>query len=652
MTQPSQPQSFASGLESFGSIDWDAEYEELVTTEHTRPKPEAVATKDTTHPEPEQLQPESQEATNTAPLIQEPTSDHPHTLDTTFADDATPTIVASPNWTTTADPMSSELEDISLYGEEAAPATDMAAMLPPGSFAAWEHPGWCWRESRSWCEWTATSPEVSAWALSPGINDDAAWIIGASRYGDDYAHDDIPRVASLLRRAYEYAYNVPENVCLPALARGFKEVPRRGSVAERERFPRGAKGLKERRELGGPVYFPQPSRLSQVWSAEEEEMEEVVEEEVEVSSEISEEWWGWFESSGGEEEEDEEGATPDTGSSASVESSNRVVISTPITIKPVPLRPQPNLEGTKDHEAAATDSDGEDDSSSIADDDQISTSSTDFVTVPITPPPADTAEDEDDSTSSNGIAHQYEGLFALYEPTNLISQPIHTTKDEEDMTAEDQLSDSGSEEDNVSIGDAKDGIPATPSRLTILAPQPTDAIESEDHTTDSCEVAGHESEDDDTSIADITNEVEIPTTPSKPSLVIPLPPRTPDRSRDALLHDPSPSPKLTGPGLLRNVAFDDMAPQISPVLLSPALALRDVNAGKKLAPVPTLYQVFVEQYGKKSQKTSEQDTEDQQDALKEQDVEEQHVGEESAGFWTTTAAAAVAIIGGFTVLLG
>lgn len=635
MTQPTQPQSFASGLESFGSIDWDAEYEELVTTEHTRPEPETIVTEDTTDPEPEQLQPEGQEATNTAPLVQEPTSDHPHTLDTTFADDVTPPIVASPNWTTTADQMSSEFEDIGLYGEETAPATGTAAVLPPGSFAAWEHPGWCWRESSSWCEWTATSPEVSAWALSPGISEDAEWIIGASRYGDDYAHDDIPRVASVLRRAYEYAYNVPENVCLPALARGFKEVPRRGSVAERERFPRGAKGLKERRELGGPVYFPQPSRLSEVWSAEEEETEK---EDVEVSSEISEEeWWGWFESSGGEEEE--EGATPDTGSSSSVESiANRVVVSTPITIKPVPLRPQPNLNSAEDH-------DGEDE-------DQISTSSTDFVTIPITPPSADTAEYEDESSSSNGITNEYEGLFAPYEPTNLISQPIHITEDEEDMAVEDQLSDSGSEEDNFSIGDAEDGIPATPPKLTILAPQPTDASESEEHATDSCELAGRESDDDDTSIADFTNEVETPTTPSKPTLVIPLPPRTPVRSRDALLHDPSPSPKLTGPGLLRNVAFDDMATQISPVLLSPALALRDMNAGKKLAPVPTLYQVFVEQHGKKSQETIEQDTENQQDAREEQDVEEQHVGEEGAGFWTTTAAAAVAIIGGFTVLFG
>ncbi|KAF9635289.1 hypothetical protein BFW01_g6184 [Lasiodiplodia theobromae] len=638
MTQPTQAQSFASGLESFGSIDWDAEYEELVTTEHTRPELGTVETEDTTHPEPEQLQPEGQEATNTAPLVQEPTPDHPHTLDTTFADNATPTIVASPNWTTTPEPMSSEFEDIGLYGEEATAATDTAAALAPGSFAAWEHPGWCWRESSSWCEWTATSPEVSAWALSPGINDDAEWIIGASRYGDDYAHDDIPRVASLLRRAYEYAYNVPENVCFPALARGFKAVPRRGCVAEREVFPRGAKGLKERRELGGPVYFPQPSRLSEVWSVEEEEMEK---DDAEVSSEISEEWWGWFESSCGEEDEDEEGATPDTGSSASVESSNRVVVSTPITIKPVPLRPQPNIDGAEDHEAAATDSDDEDD--------QISTSSSDFVTIPISPPPADTAEDEDDSSSSDGIANEYEGLFALYEPTNLISQPIHTTKDEEYMAVEDQLSDSGSEEDNVSVGDAEDGIPATPSRLTLLAPQPTDAIESEEHATGSCELADRDSEDDDTSIADVTNEVEIPTTPSKPTLVIPLPPRTPVRSRDALLHDLSPSPKLTGPGLLRNMAFDDMAPQISPVLLSPALALRDTNAGKKLAPVPTLYQVFVEQHG---EKTIHQATKNQQDAWKEQDMEEQHVGEESAGFWTTAAAAAVAIIGGFTVLLG
>ncbi|KAL1652170.1 hypothetical protein SLS58_000296 [Diplodia intermedia] len=473
-----QPQSFAFGLESFGSIDWDAEYDELAAVEDTI----------TAQSEPEQLHPEGQEATNTALPIEKSTLYLPYPDNTTSADHTPPAISGFPSQTATMDAMPNEYEDLGQYDAEAPAVADSIPEVNPvpllDPFATWEHPGWSWSESASWHEWTATSPEVSAWALSPGIQSDADCVIRASRYGDDYAHDDIPRVASVLRRAFNHTYDVSENagVCFPPLARGFKAVPHRGTVHPREECKhRGAKGLWKRWELEcvsplvpdyipigetsqmrNGVYLPQPSRLSDVWTLEDDDMEEPVE--------SSEEEWSCFDSSSVEEDEEADGATPAT---ASVESlPERVVVSTTtIFMKPIPLRPRPSI-----------DSEGED-------------------------------TDIDDN----------------------------------------------------------------------------------------------ESDDDDTSIADAIDKDENP--PSEPSTLIPSSPHTAVRSCDTLRQDPSPSPKLTGPGITRNMAPDDMA---SPPVC-PALALHDMNAGKKLAPPKTLYSSFVQQYH--DMVTAGEDTAEEDDGM-------------------------------------
>ncbi|KAL0256380.1 hypothetical protein SLS55_008774 [Diplodia seriata] len=411
MPQPMQPQSFAFGLESFGSIDWDAEYDELAAVEDTT----------TAQSEPEQLHPEGQEATNAALPIEKSTLYLPYPDTTTSTDHTPPTISGFPSRTATMDAMPNECEDLVQYDAEAPAVADSIPEVnpvpPSDSFATWEHPGWSWSESASWHEWTATSPEVSSWALSPGIQSDADWVIGASRHGDDYAHDDIPRVASVLRRAFDHTYDVSEN-------------------------------------------------------AEDDDMEEETEAE---PVESSEEEWACFDSSSVEEDEEADGATPAT---ASVESlPERVVVSTTtIFMKPIPLRPRPSID---------------------------------------------------------------------------------------------------SEGDDTDIDD-------------------------------------NESDDDDTSIADTIDKDENP--PSEPPTHIPSSPHTPVGSCNTLRQDPSPSPKLTGPGITRNMAADDMAsPPASPVPACPALALHDMNAGKKLAPPKTLYSSFVQQYH--DMVTAEEDTAEEDDGM-------------------------------------
>ncbi|OJD40613.1 lpxtg-domain-containing protein cell wall anchor domain [Diplodia corticola] len=502
MTQPVEPQSFASGLESFGSIDWDAEYDELVAADDTT----------SAQSEPEQLQPEGPEAINTAPLVEEPTSDLPYPDNTTYADHTPFTMAESPDQTVTTDTMSSEHEHLpDQYGNETPTVSDSTPAVnfvqQPGSFAAWTHPGWCWNESPSCYEWTATSPEVSAWAMSPGIWSDANWIIGAARQGDDYAHDDIPRIASLLQRAFDYTYDVSgyAGVCFPALARGFKAVPRRGTGdLPREQYQnRGAKGL--RRDRRGPsleeeyvpmgetskmqlgVYFPRPSRLSDVWTAENEDDEDEKEQE-----------------EMGEEEEME-------------------------------------------------------------------------------------AEEMEAEAEAELVESSEEGRACL---------------------------------DGRSCEETEGATPSAASEESSI-------------NSDNSSCSSSDSDDDhyNSSISDAIDEDEIPAIPSRPAILMPTSPHTPVRPCSDLPQDQNPSPKLTSPGSPRHLADNDVAPQ-----LSPALALADMNVGKKLAPPKSLYQSFVEKSGNRSTGETEG---------RNQDPDENHTG-----FWTNTAAAAIAIVGGMTVLLG
>ncbi|EKG13488.1 hypothetical protein MPH_09356 [Macrophomina phaseolina MS6] len=266
--QPIHPQGFASGLENFGPINWDAEFDELTTKQSTQ---QTLST------------PEIQEYS--APIGNLSTG-IPIPIRAVSVDDDTPTNPtnegdSSPNWTVIS---SDEDEDTP---NPLSPPIDTATLpVPPTSevpfchedFFTWQHPGWTATPSPSLHPtFTSTPPEICAWAYAPAIWDDADWILGCTAHGDYYAHNDIPRVASCLRRAYRELYLVPESTLLPWLAGGFKVYARKESQRPKAMFERGCKGSKEE------GHFPGRSRMADVWNADE--MEFVPDEDIKIEEE-------------------------------------------------------------------------------------------------------------------------------------------------------------------------------------------------------------------------------------------------------------------------------------------------------------------------------------------------------------------------------
>ncbi|GME27196.1 hypothetical protein GTA08_BOTSDO09390 [Neofusicoccum parvum] len=660
-----QPQGFASGLESIGSLDWDAEYEELVAADDSK----------------RQMDPEIQEEpqdtmpaviTTVTPSMDEEAPIHSVVVDSTTVDAAP--IARSPNWTCITDtPSSSDSEDLSEYSTPSTTeANNTSSSEDP--FLGWEHPGWTWEESESWYTWTATSPEVCMWFNSPGIYDDAIWIVGASKLGDDYAHNDIPRVASILRRAYRETYSVPEKsgVVFPPLARGFKDFSRQDSKGPLETYRRGCKGLKSigdpeiavmvewvpngetevsGTERPGPRnFFPQPSRLHQVWNAEEMVVTEIpaaIPAEIEelYSSDSSENEWADFDDSSEEEDSgrllvDSFNTSMESVAASSPDYESCELFDEPSDTAPsikLPSTPTNKLLSSPTIKLIAPPLDAEESAAQAP------------CTTTHTPELSVTIIQDSDSESETSFAEEGEEIHSDWEEEedSYVSESEYST----DNGVETNITQppSGDEEDEGSIASEDENINTNEDDATSLHISSTGPIttlhhpaDNEDSESDECSTAASSdyptSEEGD---EEITPRPIAPNKPHIPAITLHTPTDDEDDSsnKEESLTTPTPSricstrlqelsPKLTGPGRSRTSSVFDTTPPPSPCLLSPALALRDAGVGRRFESARTLWQGYADEHG------------------------DGEGGADEEVSWRTRAAAAVAIVGGLVAFLG
>lgn len=566
------PLGFPSGLEGISSIDWEAEYDALV-------EPDVQ---------------ETAEETAVPPSSDEDMSSTPP---------GSPTSSASTDESSDCSVLPDcAIEDLAAYANEASDAEHIEeANTTPAQ--EWEHPGCTWKESASWVEWTSTSPEVCAWFLSPAILEDAQWIIEMSLEGDEFAHNDIPRIAALLRCAFHQCYVVDETagVQFPALASGYKAFLREESQGPAETFKRGSKGFKtsqdpeiqllepyvplgesvlakDRRPLGKRWYFPQPSRLSYVWNAneDEDEGEQEVPEDLAYSSsfdiEVPEE--SGSDGSGNwavnEESSEYGGKSPIDSMDTSMES---IVLSSPpdhesqgATNKrraTVPVLKNPTIRLIQDP---------------LADEPMPERPSNPlFGIYNESDDPFTDATDRDDS----------EDITAIHFNNDPVDGEFDVSDDAFDNVFNDAFASDSDEIVEGSEASNDDIIEATEAG--------NDDTTNDEPTTMIAIEAGKV--EDDRKAADHVDSNSSPATPSTaPAIFTPPAPRTPVRSRDSLLHDPS--PKLTGTGRSRTASLGGATtPPVTPTKPSRSSALKDSASAKKLEPAKTLYQGFFEEHG-------------------------------------------------------
>ncbi|KAF4545815.1 Chromosome alignment-maintaining phosphoprotein 1, partial [Lasiodiplodia theobromae] len=227
-----------AGLEQFGTLDWEEEYENLVSTGST--------TKDDL---------DAGDAMCTMDISTKTTESELFFLEGDF--DTNPDIVESYQLAPTNEVISAEdtIMEHTIHPASPVPLPLEEEHSHNSSAGQIFHPGWS-EETPSWDPDTATSPQVARWAVSPGIFKDIKWTINACR--DDVADNNIPRIASSLLRAVQHVYKVPldAGIGYPCGARGEKFYKR--WLGPIHLFPRGAMGLKEPNEPDVPkdVYVP------------------------------------------------------------------------------------------------------------------------------------------------------------------------------------------------------------------------------------------------------------------------------------------------------------------------------------------------------------------------------------------------------------
>lgn len=691
--QAIQPQSFAAGLESFGTIDWDAEFEELVSADdasQTQSEEDVIEQpEDEVQEEPEQEvqeehENEVQEALYEAPVTEEPTSPSP-SIRTVTPDEDTPAAADdSPNWAVYPD----DDEDISILGAASstlnAAISEANSQRPTTDFLNWDHPGWTFTLSPSWCDWTSTPPEVCAWAYAPRIWEDADWILSCSRHGDDYAHNDIPRIASLLRRAYGELYEVPEDagVQFPWLAGGLKGSYRMDSQRPRELHRRGSKGLKKEGDPEiellvedyvpmGEVsrmrtgrYFPQRSHLSEVWNAEEMEFAGDVEMEgaaemvdVEKDKESSEEEeeeeyeedWAAFGSSDDEPFDSSLNTSVESFSACVLEEELGGEATTPIVKLPSIIY-APELPEDSDEDDSSiseesfqledpfvtstqptedlSDIDTANDTSTPAVEENSDLDLGDFFDLSWPLPIEEmstTTEDpeEQDATITPTIALEANDsprFSKLFDSSNLLPTI-------EELSFIDELPDVNRlpavhELHNIDELPTSEEVPTTDELPSITEPPAADILPP---------VYELASADEFPTIEALPT-IEEPTAVDPPhnephaSITIRTSPGTPERTTRT--PSASPSPKLTGPGRSRSIDLTTtttLPPPPSPAFLSPMRALRNSESAKKVVPARTLWQGFVG---------------DKRD------------GDQEKVDWKNVVAGAVAVVGGVVAFLG
>ncbi|KAF9635286.1 hypothetical protein BFW01_g6181 [Lasiodiplodia theobromae] len=237
---------FAAGLEQFGALgdlDWDEEFEDLVSTgptiEDNLDADDAICTTD---------------------MSTRTTESELFSLEGDF--DTNLDIVEPYQLAPTDEVMSAEDTIMEHTIHPASPCAESPVPLPleeehPNTSSASQtfHPGWS-EETPSWYRHTATSPQVARWAVSPSIFNDITWTMNACK--NDVVDNNIPRVSSCLLRAIQHVYTVPldAGIGYPYGAYGEKFYER--CLGPIYLFPRGAIGLKEPTDPDVPkdVYVP------------------------------------------------------------------------------------------------------------------------------------------------------------------------------------------------------------------------------------------------------------------------------------------------------------------------------------------------------------------------------------------------------------
>ncbi|KAL0256383.1 hypothetical protein SLS55_008777 [Diplodia seriata] len=285
--------NFAAGLEQFGTLgglNWDEEFEELASPAPVIDSQDVVSRANLCHVQNMHLANIEQTTQVNADYAEDgPVIVRTHPFAPT--DEVTPT--EDPEDVYTTSPASPDSETVDLWEATLQNSVDISSDQDPTHEmpdteqhdstvirSEGTHPGFT-EESPSWYEFTATSPQVCQWVMSPGIFKDLKSTMNLCK-DDHIVHRDVPRVASCLLRAIQHIYPVPNYLAYPHKAEGEKlPLPS---------FPRGSMGFKEPYDVDVPkdtyipngikirqpgpdgrAFYPRPSPLSNFISIENED---------------------------------------------------------------------------------------------------------------------------------------------------------------------------------------------------------------------------------------------------------------------------------------------------------------------------------------------------------------------------------------------
>ncbi|KKY26850.1 hypothetical protein UCDDS831_g01129 [Diplodia seriata] len=264
----SSTMNFAAGLEQFGTLgglNWDEEFEELASPAPVIDSQDVVSRANLCHVQNMHLANIEQTAQVNADYAEDgPVIVRTHPFAPT--DEVTPT--EDPEDVYTTSPASPDSETVDLWEATLQNSVDISSDQDPTHEmpdteqhdstvirSEGTHPGFT-EESPSWYEFTATSPQVCQWVMSPGIFKDLKSTMNLCK-DDHIVHRDVPRVASCLLRAIQHIYPVPNYLAYPHKAEGEKlPLPS---------FPRGSMGFKEPYDVDVPkdTYIPNGIKIRQ-----------------------------------------------------------------------------------------------------------------------------------------------------------------------------------------------------------------------------------------------------------------------------------------------------------------------------------------------------------------------------------------------------